>query len=135
MSLKPCAHRVVHHSNYIRWFEEARDDVVRDYGIDYRQIEAQGVLMPVVHVSCDYKRAAKYGDQVSIYAFPRFFNGIRLRYEYEVREEDDTLIVTGNSEHCFIDAVTRKPVNLKKRMPEYCETLSRLVEQVNGGKE
>ncbi len=145
MSLKPCAHRVayyetdqmgiVHHSNYIRWFEEARDDVVRDYGIDYRQIEAQGVLMPVVHVSCDYKRAAKYGDQVSIYAFPRFFNGIRLRYEYEVRGEDDTLIVTGNSEHCFIDAVTRKPVNLKKRMPEYCETLSRLVEQVNGGKE
>ena len=145
MNLTPCTHRVayyetdqmgiVHHSNYIRWFEEARDEVVRACGIDYRQIEAQGVLMPVVNVACDYRSAAKYGDKVSILAYPRYFNGIRLRYEYEVRGEDGSLIVTGKSEHCFIDALTRKPVNLKKRMPEYCDTLSRLVEMVNGGQE
>ncbi|MBR3556491.1 MAG: acyl-CoA thioesterase [Oscillospiraceae bacterium] len=145
MKVKPCLHRVayyetdqmgiVHHSNYIRWFEEARDEVVRACGIDYRQIEARGVLMPVVNVVCDYKSAAKYGDQVSIYALPRYFNGIRLRYEYEVRGEDGSLIVTGKSEHCFIDALTRKPVNLKKRMTQYCETLSRLVESINGGQE
>ena len=145
MNLTPFIHRVayyetdqmgiVHHSNYIRWFEEARDEVVRGYGIDYRQIEAQGILMPVVNVACDYKSAAKYGDKVSVYALPRYFNGIRLRYEYEVRGEDGSLIVTGRSEHCFIDALTRKPLNLKKRMPQYCETLSWLVEKVNGGQE
>ena len=145
MNLTPFIHRVayyetdqmgiVHHSNYIRWFEEARDEVVRAYGIDYRQIEAQGVLMPVVNVACDYKSAAKYGDKVSVYALPRYFNGIRLRYEYEVRGEDGSLIVTGRSEHCFIDAQSRKPLNLKKRMPQYCEALSRLVEKVNGGQE
>ena len=145
MNLKPCTHRVayyetdqmgiVHHSNYIRWFEEARDEVVREYGIDYRQIEAQGVLMPVVNVACDYKSAAKYEDEVKIYAFPCYFNGIRLRYEYEVRGEDGSLIVTGRSEHCFIDAQTRKPLNLKKRMPRYCEALSNLVDRVKGGQE
>ena len=145
MNLKPCTHRVayyetdqmgiVHHSNYIRWFEEARDEVVREYGIDYRQIEAQGVLMPVVNVACDYKSATKYGDEVKIYACPCYFNGIRLRYEYEVRGEDGSLIVTGRSEHCFIDALTRKPLNLKKRMPQYCEALSRLVDRVKGGQE
>ena len=145
MNINPCLHRVaysetdqmgiVHHSNYIRWFEEARDEVVRACGIDYRQIEAQGVLMPVVNVACDYRSAAKYGDRVSILAYPRYFNGIRLRYEYEVRGEDGSLIVTGKSEHCFIDALTRKPLNLRKRMPQYCETLSRLVEKVNGGQE
>ena len=145
MDLTPCTHRVayyetdqmgiVHHSNYIRWFEEARDEVVREYGIDYRQIEALGILMPVVNVACDYKSAAKYGDKVSVYALPRYFNGIRLRYEYEVRGEDGSLIVTGRSEHCFIDAQSRKPLNLKKRMPQYCEALSRLVEKVNGGQE
>ena len=145
MNVKPCTHRVayyetdqmgiVHHSNYIRWFEEARDEVVRDFGIDYRQIEAQGIFMPVVSVACDEKSAAKYGDQVSIFAFPRFFNGIRLRYEYEVRGENRALFAAGKIEHCLIDAVTRKPLNLKKRMPEYCEILSRLVEQVSGGKE
>ena len=145
MNLTPFIHRVayyetdqmgiVHHSNYIRWFEEARDEVVREYGIDYRQIEALGILMPVVNVACDYKSAAKYGDKVSVYALPRYFNGIRLRYEYEVRGEDDSLIVMGRSEHCFIDAQSRKPLNLKKRMPQYCEILSRLVEKVNGGQE
>ncbi len=118
---------IVHHSNYIRWFEEARDEVVRSYGIDYRQIEARGILMPVVHVDCDYKSAAKYGDRVLVCAFPRYFNGIRLRYDYEVRSEDGSLVVTGSSEHCFIDALTRKPLNLRKRMPEYCAALSRLL--------
>jgi len=127
---------IVHHSNYIRWFEEARDDCVRRFGIDYRQIEAQGVLMPVTSVTCEYKSAANYGDLVEILALPRYFNGVRLRYEYEVRNsEDGTLIVTGRSEHCFIDAETRKPLNLRRRMPEYCETLSRLVEEINGGNE
>ncbi len=145
MRVKPCAHRVsyyetdqmgiVHHSNYIRWFEEARDELVREYGIDYRQIEAQGILMPVVSVACDYKSAVKYGDKVSILALPRYFNGVRLRYEYEVRGEDGAIAVTGKSEHCFIDALTRKPLNLKKRMLQYCEALSRLVESVNGGQE
>ena len=143
--MKPCEHRVayyetdqmgiVHHSNYIRWFEEARDDLVREYGIDYRQIEAHGVLMPVVSVACDYKSAAKYGDVVRIRAIPRFFNGVRLRYEYEVRGESGETVVTGSSEHCFIDARTRKPMNLKRRMPGYAEALSRLIAELNGGAE
>ncbi len=142
---KPCLHRVVyyesdqmgvvHHSNYIRWFEEARDDLVRSRGIDYREIEARGVLMPVRSIACDYRSAAKYGDVAAIYAFPRFFNGVRLRYEYEVRGEDGVLIATGMSEHCFIDAATRKPLNLKRRLPEISEALSRLVEDINGGNE
>ena len=140
---KPCLHRVVyyesdqmgvvHHSNYIRWFEEARDDLVRSRGIDYREIEARGVLMPVRSIACDYRSAAKYGDVAAIYAFPRFFNGVRLRYEYEVRGEDGVLIATGMSEHCFIDAETRKPLVLKKFMPEYAGILKALAGQEAGG--
>ncbi len=141
----PCRHRVVyyetdqmgivHHSNYIRWFEEARDEVTRQFGIDYRSIEAEGVLMPVRSIACDYHSAAKYGDVVKIFAIPRFFNGVRLRYEYEVRGEDGSLIVTGRSEHCFIDSETRKPLNLKRRLPEISQALTGLVEESSGGKE
>ncbi len=119
---------VVHHSNYIRWFEEAREDMMRRSGIDYGEIEARGVMMPVKHVDCDYKSGAKYGESVEIFAFPRYFNGVRLRFAYEIRAADGTLLVTGQSEHCFIDALSRKPLNLKKRMPECCEILSRLTE-------
>ena len=124
---------IVHHSNYIRWFEEARDAYVRRYGIDYTLIEARGILMPVTGVTCEYKRAAKYGDVAEIYVRPRFFNGVRLRYEYEVRAQDSgLLLVTGTSGHCFIDEVSRKPLNLKRLMPEYCEILLKLIEE-NGG--
>ena len=126
---------IVHHSNYIRWFEEARDALVRDSGVDYRQVEALGIFMPVVSVACDYRSAAKYGDRVRVRAIPRYFNGVRLRYDYEVLGEDGALIVTGRSEHCFVDAVKRKPLNLKRRMPEYAEALSRLVRELNGGAE
>ena len=127
---------VVHHSNYIRWFEEARDDFVRRNGIDYRLVEAEGVLLPVKSVSCDYRSAAGYGDLVEIAVRPVYFNGVRLRCEYEVRrKEDGALIVTGRSEHCYIDAATRRPLNLRKRMPEYCRVLSRLVEGSDSGRE
>lgn len=91
---------IVHHSNYIRWFEEARDDFVRQYGIDYRMIEAKGILMPVIGVQCDYKRAATYGELVAVHACPTFFNGARLRYRYEARDADSgAVLVTGSSEH------------------------------------
>lgn len=142
--MNPLTHRVayhetdqmgiVHHSNYIRWFEEARDACVRDEGIDYRQIEARGILMPVTDVRCDYHRPARYGELVSVEARPVRFTGVRLRYEYRVLDEGGRLLVTGESGHCFISADTRKPLNLKKHMPEYCEVLSRLVEMEKGDK-
>ena len=124
---------VVHHSNYIRWFEEARDDFVRRNGIDYRLIEAEGIRLPVIGVSCDYKSAAKYGDLAEITVRPVFFNGVRLRCEYEVRlKESGALIAVGRSEHCYVDAGTGKPLNLKRRMPEYCAVLTRLTEECGG---
>ena len=120
---------IVHHANYIRWFEEARDSYVRAYGIDYAQVEAQGILMPVISVNCDYKTPAKYNELVEIYVHLRFFNGVRLRYAYEIISRDTgALVARGGSEHCFIDAASRAPLNLRRRMPEYSAALLRLLE-------
>ena len=125
---------IVHHSNYIRWFEEARDDFAARRGISYVDMEAQGVQMPVISVECRYKAAALYGNDVAIFVRPRFFNGARLAYEYEVRSPDgETLHALGRSEHCFIDAVSRMPLNAKRRLPEYSEIMLRLVAESNGG--
>ena len=124
---------IVHHSNYIRWFEEARDAYVRDRGVDYGQIEARGILMPVTDLRCDYKSAAKYWDLAATTVRVLSFNGVRLRYAYEIRNaETGALIVTGETGHCFIDAKSRKPLNLKKYMPEYGELLSRMVDEEDG---
>ncbi len=124
---------IVHHSNYIRWFEEARDLYVRERGVDYGQIEAHGILMPVTDLRCEYKSAAKYWDLAAVTVRVLSFNGVRLRYGYEIRNaETGALIVTGETGHCFIDAKSRKPLNLKKHMPEYGELLSRMVGEEDG---
>ena len=125
---------IVHHSNYIRWFEEARDAYVREHGIDYRRIEANGILMPVTDLKCDYRSAAKYWDLAAVTVRVLSFNGVRLRYGYEVRNaETGALVVTGETGHCFIDAGTRRPLILKKHMPDYAAVLLELLAQKDGG--
>ncbi len=106
---------VVHHSNYIRWFEEARVEFMREADISYRSMEEEGVMVPVVTVDCKYKIPATFDDEVIIYTKVRKYNGIVIELEYEVkRVSDDAVIVTGSSSHCFVDSNNFKPVNLKR---------------------
>ena len=118
---------IVHHANYIRWFEEARLDYMRENGVDYAAVEAQGILMPVIDVSASYKMSAKFQDTVEVYTSLVSFNGVRAAFEYEIYSEGrENLLATGRSGHCFIDEKTRNPLNLKIRLPEYCEIMTQL---------
>ena len=76
---------IVHHSNYIRWFEEARLDFMRQLGCNYCDLEKSGLIIPVVDVSCKYLQSARYDDTLSIHVRLRQFNGVRLVFSYEVR--------------------------------------------------
>lgn len=106
---------VVHHSNYIRWFEEARVEFMREADISYRSMEEEGVMVPVVTVDCKYKIPATFDDEVIIYTKVRKYNGIVIELEYEVKRiSDDAVIVTGSSSHCFVDSNNFKPINLKR---------------------
>ncbi len=53
---------IVHHSNYIRWFEEARVDFLAQIGMPFEQVEARGIVSPVLRVSCEYKTMARFGE-------------------------------------------------------------------------
>lgn len=126
---------IVHHSNYIRWFEEARLDYMARAGLDYAGLEAEGILMPVTEVSAKYKSAIRFGEEVLVY--PRFvyFNGVRASFKYEIyTAAEHRLAVTGESGHCFIDVKTRRPLNLKKSSPDFYATALSLVED-GGDKE
>ena len=124
---------IVHHSNYIRWFEEARDNFTARNGIDYADVEARGFMMAVIRAECKYKTPAKYGETVEITTHLRRFNGVRVVYGYEIRNAAGALVATGTTEHAFISAATRKPVNVKREMPEYCEIMFRLLEENGDG--
>ena len=119
---------IVHHSNYIRWFEEARTAYMDQNGIGYANVEAQGVQIPVVSVSCSYKTAVKFDQTIEIHTRLSFFNGVRAIYQYKIYPEGGSgpLLASGESEHCFIDAQTHTPQNLKKRLPEYYAIMARL---------
>lgn len=110
---------VVHHSNYIRWFEEARVEFMREAALSYRSMEEEGIMIPVVSVSCRYKTPAKFDDEVTVYTTITKYNGVVIEMKYKVvRNSDEALIVFGESSHCFVDAKTFKPINLRTKRPD-----------------
>ncbi|NCB91722.1 MAG: acyl-CoA thioesterase [Clostridia bacterium] len=109
----------VHHSNYIRWFEEVRTDYLAFLGMDYDRMEAAGILSPVLTIDAEYKNMTRYGETVSIQVRIKEYNGIRIRIGYEVfGKKDGILRCAGESSHCFLNRAGR-PVSLKKVHPEW----------------
>ena len=99
---------IVHHSNYIRWFEEARVDLLEQLGYGYDRIESEGFSSPVLEVSCKYKTMARFGDTVRIYAEVSDYNGVRLSLHYEVRDAQT------NDLRCIRECVQR--AGLKRKL-------------------
>ena len=113
---------VVHNSNYIRWFEEARVEFMRGIGISYKVMEDEGIQVPVVSVSCKYRSPATFDDVVIVKVFVKKFNGIVIELAYEVIDEETGIVrVTGESSHCFVDASTFKPINLRRERTDLYE--------------
>lgn len=108
---------IVHHSNYIRWFEEARVDWMNQIGVDFREIEARGMVVPVVSVACRYRSMTRFGDDVAITVTLKDYNGVRMVFGYEVRDASSgELRATGESEHCVLRG--ERVVSLKRAAPD-----------------
>jgi acyl-CoA thioester hydrolase len=114
---------VIHHSNYIRWFEEARVDYLEQIGLGYDKIEAAGVFSPVLGVTCEYKASVRFNESVMILSKLKFFNGIKMIIEYQVLDATTKqLRAIGESKHCFV-TTDFKMVSLKKDYKEMYDIL------------
>ena len=110
---------IVHHSNYIRWMEEARCDMLDQIGMSYRSVEDAGIISPVLGVSCDYKKMVHYDDRVTIHSWLKEYSGVRFTVGYEMRIcGDDAVCFSGESRHCFLTK-EGKPTSLKRMKPEW----------------
>ena len=69
---------VVHHTNYIRWFEEARIDLLRQHGVEYRDMEQRGIIIPVVDMQCSYLLSARFDDVMEIHLAMTKYTGVRM---------------------------------------------------------
>lgn len=123
---------VVHHSNFIRWFEEVRTVLFEEIGLGYKGMEEGGIISPVVAVSAKYKTMAKYCDTVVIRAEVVKYTGVRFDVRYKVFDKATGEVrCEGTSEHCFISP-EGKIISLKRSYPEIH---SRLDQLVNGDRE
>ena len=99
---------VVYHGSYLPWLEIGRTELLKEHGLPYRELEAEGFFLPVVEVSLRYLRPAKYDDTVVITTVLKEKPSLRIRMEYELHRGDE-LIATASSLHVFIDRAG-KPV-------------------------
>ncbi|HXU29549.1 MAG TPA: thioesterase family protein [Thermoanaerobaculia bacterium] len=119
---------VVHHANYIIWFELARTRICEMSGFHYAEIENMGYLLMVTGVSARYRRPARYGDVVQVTCWGEHLGSRGIHFAYEVHKNGE-LLVTGTSEHLWIDKATGRPC----RMPEaFRESFERLAGKTAG---
>ena len=93
---------VVYHGSYLPWFEVGRTTLLKELGLAYRQLEADGYRLPVLEIAAKYFRPALYDDTLTIVTTLREQPLLRIRLEYEVRRGEE-LLATGFSMHAFID--------------------------------
>lgn len=109
---------IVHHSNYIRWMEEARMDWMDKIGWNYKHIEDEGIIIPVLGVSTQYKTMSRYGDTIEIHTYLSEYTGVRVGFFYEICDkENGELRCLGTSSHCLLDS-DNKILFMKKQYPE-----------------
>ena len=111
---------IIHHSNYIRWFEEARIDFMEQIGFGYIKAVNSGIDFAVLGVTCDYKSMTRFGDTVKIYANITYMTEMKLTITYKVIDtESRELRATGETRHCPYHNERKRPVSLKKVLQSY----------------
>jgi acyl-CoA thioester hydrolase len=101
---------VVYHGNYAQYFEMGRVEWLRNLGLSYSVMEKQGVMLPVVSLSMNYKKPARYDDLLTVRTIFKKQESVKIEFDYEIYNEDGKLLTTGNSVLVFVDMKTGRPV-------------------------
>ena len=104
---------VVHHSNYIRFLEEARCKWLKELGVSMEFLEENGYTIPTLEVNCQYKNHVTSGDIIVIKPILTEYNGVRMTVTYEVTDNTGKEIIKAWTKHCFTNKYL-KPINMKK---------------------
>lgn len=121
---------VVHHSNYYAYFEVAREDFIKAAGIEYRKMEKDGIMLPLIETHCRYYEGAKYYDELEIETFMTELTPVKIVLEYTAkRKSDGALIAKGKTMQAFVDSSTFKVMNLKKENIDLWNRIKKLMEK------
>lgn len=118
---------ITHHSNYIRFMEEARIHFLKEAGWPYNKLEEEGVISPVVSVSCDYKKTTSFPDEIEIKVDVLEVSPVKFKLGYTMTA-GDKIVCTASSTHCFL-SINGRPVSIQKQYPGFYDTLQNLKEE------
>jgi len=107
---------VAYHANYFVWFEVARTDWLRTFGVTYRDLEAEGFFLPVIDARCEYRTSARYDDDLRITAAARLVSPVRVAFDYEITGPS-AIVAVGHTVHATLDRQGR-PVRVPARVKE-----------------
>lgn len=119
---------VVHHSNYIRFLEEARCYWLEQIDMPFALLEENGITIPVLGVNCTYKNHVTFGDTILIKPYMKEYSGVRMAVGYDVTEKTTgKTVIIAETKHCFTNREL-KPINLKKYNKEFSDKFEGLLE-------
>ena len=112
---------IVHHSNYVRFMEEARVDWMDQLGYGFDQMEAEGVVSPVIAISCQYKHPTTFKEVISIEVKVTEMSALKISFGYTMKA-NGKVVCLASSTHCFLE--NGRPVALSERFPEFYALIS-----------
>jgi len=111
--------QVVYHGNYAQYFEIGRVEWLRNKGISYKWMEENGIMLPVVSLTMNYRKPARYDELLTLKTILKNKTSVKIEFEYELYNESDELLTTGNSILVFVDMKTGRPI----APPEYISAI------------
>ncbi len=101
---------VVYHGNYAQYFEMGRVEWLRNLGLSYKFMEENGIMLPVVNLMLNFKKPARYDDLLTVKTIFKKQESVKIEFDYEIYNEKEELLTTGNSILVFVDVKTGRPV-------------------------
>ena len=117
---------VVHHSNYIKWLEEARTHYFNETNLAYHETESYGIMSPLTDISMKFKKFIRYGDSFTVRLRITKYTGVRFRIAYTIFNQNGEELLEAESGHAFVGQDLR-PVSLARAIPHRHELMAKLL--------
>lgn len=109
---------VVYHANYLVWFELGRAALLDNLGVDYLQLEKEGLVSPVIRAELSFLSPARYGEEVTVKTWVEGYDGLRITYAYRILAAG-RLLVEGKTVHVCVRLEDFRPISLRRSLPQW----------------
>ena len=106
----------IHHGNYAAYFEMGRTELMREYGIVYKELEDEGIILPLSEFKIKYHKPALYDEELSLETTMHKPEGVRLFFSYKIYNSKAELLAEGTTPLVFVDKTTRRPIRPPKHL-------------------